>query len=114
MRVLNDAIITDGAMASTNTISSEAFSIEHMFGFSVSAIWTGTPNGTLKLQFANSQNTPVSGDWIDITSATKSITGAAGSWYWNEANFFGKWIRATYTNTSSTGTLQVRLNAKGG
>ena len=114
-------LIEDGAMASTNTISNY-FYLGKAKNFSVHAEWTGTPNGTLKLQvsgkfpggYLDGGVDPglVAGDFIDLPDATVTIAGASGSQLWDVEDASYSWVKATYTNTSSTGTLQVTSSKK--
>lgn len=101
------------AMTSTNTITSAPFRLEHLHGFSLQAVWTGTPAGNFKLQGSNDLGSydgeVVSGvtNWTDIPSSTVAAGGAAGSTLWNIDGAHYRWMRLSYTNTSSTGTLTV-------
>jgi hypothetical protein len=120
MRILNDSAMSDGAMASTNTIYSDWIWIGHAAGIAIQAVWTGTPNGAIKLQCSLDPKTLTPGDSFptltnaeDITDSSYTLTGSAGSYTWNVDAAFFPWIRAVYTNTSSTGTLNIRYNTKG-
>lgn len=68
-------------------------------GFSVQAVFTGNPNGILKIQTSNNGV-----DFSDILAGTYTVT-AAGSVMFNiiSANF--AWFRLAYLPSSGNGTL---------
>jgi hypothetical protein len=120
MRILNDMALVDGVMDSTDTIYSDWIWLGHAAGACIQAVWTGTPEGALKLQCSVDPKTLSPGESFptlsnpeDIADSSYTITGAAGSYTWNVDAVFYPWIRVVYTNTSSTGTLNVRYNTKG-
>lgn len=120
MRVFNSQIITSAIM--NTTIRSPAVGLANIYGFSVQAIYTGTPTGTLKLQAsadpykeasAVQPETPT--NWSDISNSSVSLT-AAGDILWNINGAFYNFVRVVYTDTSggmSTAVLNVIINAKG-
>ncbi len=119
MRIENGLVVSSGSMTGTSTINSDPIWIGHAVGVTIQAVWTGTPNGTFKLQCSVDPVQPMSGqptvptNWEDIADSSYSVTGSAGSYTWNVDATFFPWIRLVYTNTSSTGTLNARFNAKG-
>lgn len=115
-------ISSSGAMASTNTITSNAIPVDQLWGFAIQAVWTGTPTGTIKLQA--SSDSPVGDNaiadpsstitnWSDISNSSYSITGAAGNYMWNFSGCGFRFVRVSYTNASGSGTLTAKLSAKG-
>lgn len=116
-------VITAGSMTGTATITSASIPIDQLIGIALQAVWTGTPNGTIKLQGSvdgPTGQTQVSNggpdtiaNWTDISDSSYSITGVAGNFLWDfdQPNFRN--IRVVYTNTSSTGTLNVKACLKG-
>ncbi len=120
MRNSNDAIITNGDM-STASITSDVINMENILFLAVQGVWTGTPTGTLKLQGSCDTGLTIAGNvtgsgvtnWTDITSATTAPSGSAGSGFIEVKETGLKWVRAVYTRSSGSGTLNVRFNAKG-
>lgn len=120
MRVSNKSIITNGDMSAD--ITSPAYLLDQVYGYSIQAVYTGTPNGALKLQVScdpgpNSQVSPAldqPSNWDDLASSNVSVVGA-GSWTWNVDIGFYEWVRVVYTEggMADTGTLNVRINTKG-
>lgn len=106
MRVNGSTIIVNGNMASA-TLTSDVGELEQGFGYSVQAVYTGAPVGTLKLQASLDQVT-----WIDVADSSQSIA-AAGSFLWNVSDVQYPWTRLIYTKTSGTGTLNAQLFYRG-
>jgi hypothetical protein len=90
------------------SLNSSAILIEHIAMVGLSLAWTGTFNGSFKIQVSNdTHDTPTY--WHDINSsvinvAAGSYLGAAGYTY-SLSDCSYRWIRLAYTFTSSTGTL---------
>lgn len=116
MRFDNTLVIAAGDVAINNT--SSPITLESLYGFSVQAVFTGSPVGELKLQgscdpgkpTANSYGTDVV-NWNDISSPV--AISASGNTIFNLDAQFYKWLRVVYTATSGTGTINVRFNGKG-
>ncbi len=112
-------IVTNGDMSGTLTINSAITDLNQQYVYSIQAVYSGTPVGSLKLQASNDIVTlgagggqPAITNWTDISGSTVGIS-AAGNYLWNVSNFGYRWTRLVYTQTSGTGTLNVVLNAKG-
>lgn len=108
-------IITNGAMASTNTLTSSVVDIRGFDNISLQANWTGTPNGTFYVDVCSDYNPNYSGatgTWTTITPTLGAPTGAAGTSFLDAIQTSAPYIRVRYTNSSSTGTLNVYLGAK--
>jgi hypothetical protein len=123
MHVYNKQIVTAFVMnANTN---SDPYNLQQIYGFSIQAVYTGTPTGTIKLQAscdpATSYNstTNVTGsnkptNWTDIANSSQSLS-AAGSYIWNIPDAMYSWVRLVYTDGSSgssTAVLNATINAK--
>lgn len=103
INVFESQIITNGSMTGTSVITSSAVNTLRLIAPTIQFVWTGTPNGTFQIQCSNDGVT-----WGNVTLST-SIT-ATGSASDAEINLFPwgfKWFRCTYTNSSSTGTLNA-------
>lgn len=119
MRFDNTLIVNAGD-ASAN-ITSNAISLESIYGFAMQAVFTGTPTGTLKLQAScdpgsNPINASAIGsgitNWTDVANSSTAIS-AAGTVLYNIDAAYYKWVRIVYTASSGTSTLNVRFNGKG-
>ena len=122
MRTYNQQIVSNAIM---NTgIMSQAIELSRIYGYSIQAVYTGTPTGTLKLQGSsdpsgdvasppNATNIPV--NWSDILNSSQAVS-AAGNFMWNVSDVQYNWVRLVYTDGSggsSTAILNARINAKG-
>lgn len=110
MRIHNDSILAAGNMS--GNLTSDSTPLDHIYGFAIQCVFTGSPVGTLKLQSSCDlpNTTPV--NWTDVSGSEQSIS-AAGSHVWNFSGLFADWVRVVYTRTSGSGTLNVRINMKG-
>lgn len=73
------------------------------------AVYTGSPDGELKLQAANNIASPT---WIDIPDSPFVVSGA-GTFMWNLEGSSYSALRVVYTYASGSGTLEVFATAKG-
>lgn len=118
----NKAIYT--AQSATNSFTSVAFQLERIYGYSIQAVYTGTINGSFKLQgsadptgdFASPANaTNIPTNWSDIAGTTNAVT-TSGNYLWNMYDVGYNWVRVVFTDNgggTSTGTVAMRINAKG-
>lgn len=74
--------------------------------FSIQVVYTGTPNGSIKLQVSNDEL-----NWEDLPSTTAAIT-TAGATLFNVSNAHYGFVRVIYTRTSSTGSLDATYLGK--
>lgn len=95
----------------------------HICNYSMQFVFTGSPNGTFKLQISDDQgrNTAAlaadqsSGvtNWTDVTGSAQPIS-AAGNHAYQVENAGYAWVRAVYTASSGSGTVtSARCNVKG-
>jgi hypothetical protein len=118
------SVITDGNMASA-TITSSVTIVQQISSVSYAFSWSGTtPVGTIKVQASNdyaidpSGAVTNSGNWITLdltyggsTVSSVPVTGNTGAGMVDIVT--GAYaLRALYTKTSGTGTLQCKINAK--
>lgn len=121
MRVFNKQIQT-AVLLNTNVTGAHV-PLKNMFMYSIVAIITGTPTGTLKLQASNdpetndtvplSDNPPV--NWVDVANSSFSVS-AAGNTMWNVTDVAYNYVRVIYTDSSgatSTAIMTVVFNGKG-
>ena len=105
MRVFEYNLLEAGDMSAS--ITSDAQQLNQMFLCSIQAVWTGAPNGSLKLQISNDNV-----NWTDYTGSSTSVSGS-GDFMWNLSYTGYPWIRVVYTRVSGTGVLNVTVNGKG-
>lgn len=113
-------IITAGDMS--GDVASIGLDLQNMAIGSIQAVFTGSPNGTFKLQWSNDiVPIPASGaanlassvvNWTDYTGSSQAIS-AAGNFGWVLGDTGYRWIRLVYTRSSGTGTLNATACNKG-
>jgi hypothetical protein len=107
MRIKNDNLLTglsDTDM--TSNITSEAIWLGHIANYAIQIVFTGSPNGSFKLQASCDE--PKKGDesntevvnWTDIANSTQDIT-AAGDHLYSVENAGYTFARIVWTNDSS-------------
>lgn len=95
----------------------------HICNYAIQLTFTGTPNGTFKLQASNDPGRPNASSeaeqyaavthWTDITDSDQPIS-AAGDHMWQVENAGYTWVRVVWTRNAGTGTITVaRCNVKG-
>lgn len=124
MRVYNVPNIIPAATVLNTTVNSTPMQLYEMYGFSIQAVFTGTPTGTFKLQASNdpvyASNIPAGArvvtNWTDIANSMVTVT-AAGDYMWNVTDSMYNFVRVVYTDGSagaSTAVLTVcTFNSKG-
>lgn len=100
-------IFTSGSMASTNTLTSADIDVSYLDNVAIQVVWTGTPNGSFDVKGSVDSTT-----FTSLGIADLDVSGAAGNHLINLNNVPFKKLRVTYTNTSSTGTLNGYVMAK--
>lgn len=95
-------IVTDGAMTGTAVITSPEVGVQDLKSCSFQYVFTGTPNGTFDIEGSVDG---VNFESMGITIA--AAAGAAGNRVVDITDTGVAALRAKYTNTSSTGTLQI-------
>jgi hypothetical protein len=119
LNIKNFELEVDGTDMQADIVS-DAVYVSRSFAFSAQLVFTGSPNGTLKVQASlddgageNDLSNPTITNWTDVDS--QSIT-SAGSHIFNLSDFGHRWIRIAWTDSSSgsPSTLTVyRANVKG-
>lgn len=102
------------AVSSTNTYTSNPYPLRGAMVYAIQAVWSGTPAGNFKLQGSCDAGSP--SNWTDLTTTT-AAGGAVGSKIWDGHGTQPtgiSWVRVSYTNSSSTGSIDaINLVAKG-
>lgn len=123
MRFAPVQLMTDGNMASS--LSSIGIDLNQTVMYSIQAVFSGSPVGTLKLQISNDivPVAPVAGNpvgsnpaanvvnWTDYTGSSTAVS-AAGNFVWNVFDVGYRWVRVVYTRSSGTGTLNITYSGK--
>lgn len=121
MRVFNQTV-QNNVVLNTN-VNGPFVPLKSIILYTMAAIITGTPTGSIKLQASNDPETndtqPLSNapptNWVDITNSTFVVT-TAGETMWNVNNIGYNYVRVVYTDTSggaSTAVMKVVFNGKG-
>lgn len=120
MKPNNIALWSSQAMG-VATITTAAVQLEHIFGFAVQLVWTGTPVGNFTIEVSNDMP-PAGGvipstfaptNWSTLSGSTKAAGGAAGEHIYNVTDAMYRWFRIKYVGTGSTGSVTARHNLKG-
>ena len=123
MRVFNNKIAVNVDISASYV--SQYVPLRSIVMYSVAAIITGSPNGTIKLQASNDPETndtqtnttsglpPAVGptNWVDIANSTFTIN-SAGETMWNVRDPAYNYVRVVYTGTGAA-AMSIIVNAKG-
>jgi hypothetical protein len=133
MRTFNRQIAT--AVPLNASYNSPYVQLKQIYTYTMAAIITGTPNGSIQIQASNDQerndtqvnvsydpgqsptNPPAIAptNWVTIANSTFTVS-SAGETMWN-VNFVGyNYVRVQYTDASggtSTATMNIIFNGKG-
>lgn len=101
----------DLSLAST---TSEVCDLNHMYGYSIQAVFTGTATGNIQVQAccdpAEFNQTFRLTNWTTI--ATLPIA-APGTVIYNSDAAYYRWLRIVYVSTGGTGAMDANINLKG-
>jgi hypothetical protein len=110
-------IISDGAMTSTNVLTSTEIDISAAECAAIELVWTGTPTGTFAVQacvnVAQAGAAPGAGVTFQTIVVPAAAAGAAGNHLINLSDMGFSKLRVTYTNSSGTGVLNAYITVKG-
>ena len=119
MRFAPVRLLTNGDMS--GNLTSSGVNLNQVFMFSIQAVFTGAPVGSLKLQISN-DDVPVGAagqdpavnvaNWVDYTGSASAVA-SAGNFMWIVSEGGYQWVRVVYTFTSGTGSLNIVYNGKG-
>lgn len=92
-------------------IVSEAIDMKRFLQFGIIWTATGTPTGTLLVQFSNDGIT-----WVDSATMSTALSGSGATSFFNGINSnvcaFDK-LRLKYTRSSGSGSITATIQAKG-
>jgi len=127
MRTFNKQISTNVPLNAN--YNSPYVQLKNIYTYSMAAIITGTPTGSLKLQASNDPETndtqtnsttnlpptQVPVNWVDIANSSFAVS-SAGETMWNVNAVGYNYVRVVYTDASggtSTATMTIIANCKG-
>jgi hypothetical protein len=105
--------IVDAVSMAAN-INSTGVDLQGLTEYSIQAVYSGSPTGTLKLQISNDLVSDASlvTNWTDYTGSSVAISAAGNTMYKIDRSG-ERWARLVYTFSSGSGTLNVVLSAQG-
>lgn len=110
VHLLNKKIIDNGDM-SDDVVSSDT-NIDEAVSYSIQAIFTGSPVGTLEARGSNEVIEPVDPSKYTVITDSRTEITEAGSYLLNVELPAYSHVILVYTATSGTGALNARINAK--
>lgn len=122
MRTGNDDLNLSGTSMAVS-ITSDPIWLGHIINYNIQVAFTGSPNGSFKLQVSNDAGRPEAAHeedrnfgithWTDMADSNQAIVAAGDHSY--EVQAAGhRWVRLVWTPTSGTGTItSIRFSVKG-
>lgn len=115
---------THQAMATS--FKSIGIDLNQVILYSIEAVFTGAPVGSLNLEVSNdivpvasSNSNPVGADpaanvvnWVTYTGSSTAVSGS-GNFLWNVLEAGYRWVRVSYTATSGSGSCSIQMSSKG-
>ena len=94
-----------------------AFTLENMYGFSITVSSLAAQTGTLVIQASNDSlktllTSPATAVWVNILGASFVIAGA-NTFLGNFDATYYRWIRISHTRTGGAGVISCSINMKG-
>lgn len=105
IHVKNSKIVNEADMSTS--ITSTVEDLSNITNYSVHAVWTGTPTGTLDLQASNDGV-----NFISLLGSLINTGGAAGQHMFEVTSTSMDKVRLVYTFSSGSGTLTATYSAK--
>jgi hypothetical protein len=102
------------------SVTSNPISLKHVYGFSVTASWTGAGTGTFTLQGCNDIETPTDyaltypglTNWVTLPDSFATSVGSPVMW--NYPNTMYRFVRIVFTISGGTIVLTERIQIKAG
>ncbi len=103
------------------SVTSNPISLKHVYGFSVTASWTGSGTGTFTLQACNDIETPTDyaltypglTNWVTIANSSQA-SSLGSPLMWNYSNTMYRFMRVVFTVSGGTIVLTERIQIKAG
>lgn len=112
--------IASGTLSAS--FSTPPVNLSHIYGYSVTAVTSGSVTGSIAIYASNDTGTDFNGtgvaNWTLVTdpvtglSTLQGMTGSANVTY-NMSQQFYKWMRCTWSHTAGTGSIDIWVNGKG-
>lgn len=119
MRTFNVQIATEADIS--NGYTSSSVPLKNILNYCITAIISGSPNGSIKLQASNDPETitnlpggtpqPEPVNWVDVANSSFTIN-SSGNTMWNVNDVGYNYVRVVYTG-SGTAAVTIVVNAKG-
>lgn len=106
-KIAKGKIVADGVMTGTSVISTPVMDVSDSKSFAFQFTWTSTAQGTFAV-LGSVDGT----SFVDMGLTITAASGTAGTRIADITASGVAFVYATYTNTASTGVLQVYFNAK--
>lgn len=105
-------ILSSNSTDMSNIIYLDPLPLRNIILYSIQLVFTGTPDGSFKLQISNDVTNPAT--WSDLADSTQSIT-EAGDHFYQVDNAGYMWARVVWTPAmGSIGTLtSAKATVKG-
>ena len=107
MRIKSDNILDDlSGVDMTSNITGPAIWLGHIANFAIQLVFTGSPNGSFKLQASCDEYDPKdpSGsnviNWTDIADSSQAVS-ASGDHMWSVENAGYTFVRLVWTDSAS-------------
>jgi hypothetical protein len=111
MRFLQNTVLNAGVLGTSFT--SAAIDASYLITISAIATISNTStNGVVKFQASNDSAISAPVNWVDIPSATVTLT-SAGSYIIPKTDLSYQWIRIVYTNGGGSGVITINYKALG-
>ena len=108
---MNQYYVVENGDMSADIISS-ALDLSFVRFGSIHAVFTGSPNGSLSLEFSNdiievgSDPSSAVVNWTAYSGSSYSLS-SSGQYMFNISNMGYRWLRLVYTATSGSGVLNA-------
>ncbi len=121
MRIQNEELSLSGTDMTSN-ITCDPIWLGHIAYYSIQLVFTGTPDGSFKLQVSNdigSNDLSIASatvtNWTDLAGSS-TVVSASGDLMFNANNAGYRWVRLVWTNSASGSPSTItsaRFNVKG-
>lgn len=111
MRVEAEDLLSEGYIGTdmSGSLTSRAIRIEHLYGFNFHLKWSGSVEGTMKIEYSN-EDIPIElsstiTDWATINPSEQPIEALEDEIKYNVFNSMYRWVRVVWEPSSGSATL---------